>query len=194
MGARSDTKEAAPAPLLPLVAAGDSGAVKACIDRYGGLVWSLVLNSIRDRSLAEDAVQEVFISLWKAADRFDPERGSEALFITTITRRRLIDRYRSRMRGPEIESLEGVDVGGGDAGLERVEAADEAGPALAAMQRLKPEQRKLLDMWVVGGMTHTEIATTTGLPLGTVKSQIRRGLIRVRELLQGGPPSAEVTA
>jgi RNA polymerase sigma factor (sigma-70 family) len=147
-------------------------------------VWSIVRKSIRDHSLAEDAVQEIFVSLWKAAGRFDPSLGSESLFITTIARRRLIDRFRSKARRPETEQLDELVIAELDPGLESVDSRDEARPALAALAQLRPEQRKLLELWVVGGMTHSEIATSTGIPLGTIKSQIRRGLIRVRELIQ----------
>ncbi len=189
-------KAPAPEPLLPRVARGDSAAVQEFTDRYGALVWSIVRESVRDRSQAEDAVQEIFISLWKAADRFDPSLGMETVFITTVARRRLIDRYRRRARGPQIESLDEIVLADADPGLDRVDARDEAGVALAALERLKPEQKRLLEMWVVGGMTHSEIATSTGMPLGTVKSHIRRGIHRVRELLQMGaaPKSAEMTA
>ena len=196
MASKNGMIQADPNLLLPRIAQGDSGAVKECIDRYGALVWSLVRKSIQNHSHAEDAVQEIFISLWKAADRFDPQLGSEPVFITTIARRRLIDRHRRHLRGPELESLDEVVLADPDPGLARVDLGDEAGQALAVLERLRPEQRKLLEMSIVGGMTHNEIATSVGLPLGTVKSQIRRGLLRVRGLLQDGrfAPSTEVTA
>ena len=184
LDSRNGKVQSDPDPLLPLVARGDAGAVSDCIDRYGSLVWSIVRKSIRDHSLAEDAVQEIFVSLWKAAGRFDPSLGSESLFITTIARRRLIDRFRSKARRPETQQLDELVLAELDPGLESVDSRDEARPALAALAQLRPEQRKLLELWVVGGMTHSEIATSTGIPLGTIKSQIRRGLIRVRELIQ----------
>ena len=170
-------------------------AVREAIDRYGGLVWSLVRSARVEASLADDVTQEVFISLWKAAARFDPERGSERVFVTTIARRRLIDRYRGSRRDSEVTSLEEPVLVETDPGLASVETRDEAELAKSALEHLKPEQKRLLEMWVVGGMTHTEIATSTGIPLGTVKSQIRRGLIRVRDLLQRGSlvPSPEVS-
>jgi len=183
-------------PVLPRVAQGDSRAVQECIDRYGALVWSIVRTAIRDHARAEDVVQEIFVSLWKAAARFDAERGSESVFITTIARRRLIDRFRGRTRDPEHESIDEIVVAESDHQLAEIETADEAGIAFAALRQLKPEQKKLLEMWVVGGMTHTEIATSTGMPLGTVKSQIRRGLLRIRELLKGTQltPTTEMPA
>lgn len=183
-------------PLLPRIGGGDQGAVQEFIDRYGPLVWSLVRKSIRDNAQAEDAVQEIFIALWKAASRYDPGISSEPVFITTIARRRLIDRFRMRMSRPELENLDEIVLAERDGGLARVELADEAQKAAKALRRLKPQQRELIEMWVVNGLTHIEIATSTGIPLGTVKSQIRRGLQRVRELI-GGPgleAAAEVGA
>lgn len=189
------TSSTKPEPLLPRIAAGDLQAVTECLDRYGGLVWSIVRRSLKDHAQAEDVVQEVFISLWKAAAAFNPERASESAFVSTIARRRLIDRHRSMQRQPQLDSIEDVVVSAEDAALQRVDLDDEAGPAIAALQQLKPEQRKFMEMWFVGGMTHSEIATSTGVPLGTVKSQIRRGILRARELLQPGPyQSSEATA
>lgn len=170
--------------LLPRVAAGDAGAVQACIDRYGALVWSIVRKSMRDTSQADDAVQEIFVSLWRAASRFDPKMGSESVFIATIARRRLIDRHRRLQRVPEAEPIDEVVVADSRSDTETVDREDEAHRAFAALEHLKPQQKRLLELWVVGGMSHSEIAASTGVPLGTVKSQIRRGLIRVRELLQ----------
>lgn len=171
--------------LLPRVARGDQAAVRECLDRYGPLVWSLVRRSLRDHALAEDTVQEIFIAIWRAAPRYDPALSSESIYITTIARRRLIDRFRSRMSRPEPEDLDEVVVSTPDAELERIEDRDEARLANEALERLKPAQRDLIRMSVVEGLTHDEIATSTGIPLGTVKSQIRRGLLRVRELLRG---------
>ncbi len=94
-----------PETLLPRIAAGDPDAVQACIRRYGGLVWSLALRMSRSREDAEDAVQEIFISLWKSADRFDPSRATEVTFIAMVARRRLIDRRRAAQRRPEEATL-----------------------------------------------------------------------------------------
>lgn len=170
-------------PLLPRVARGEQDAVQQCMDRYAPLVWNLARQSIPDRSLAEDAVQEIFIELWRIAGRYDPDRSSEPAFIATITRRRLIDRYRRRAFRPDPEPIDDLPLASEEDQFERIEICDEARLAKEAMSRLRPEQKRLLELWILKGLSHSEIATSTGLPLGTVKSHLRRGIARVRALL-----------
>lgn len=150
--------------------------MKECLDRYGALVWSVVRKAWVDVATVEDLVQEIFIEVWSSAERFDPERASEATFIATIARRRVIDRRRRVGRRPDFESVEDVEVGIEDDALSSVDVGDDARQARAALDELRPEQRKVILMSVVEGLTHPEIASATGLPLGTVKSHIRRGL------------------
>ena len=176
--------------VLARVARGDSSAVRECIDEFGGLVWAIARRMTRTRADAEDAVQEIFVDVWKSAGRFDAAQGSEKVFITTIARRRLIDRMRrarmSHLMDPE-ESLEDVRwAEPGNEGEIRVEAER----AAAVVARLRPEQRKVLRMGLLEGMTHSEIATATGMPLGTVKTQMRRGLIQVRQWMKIGNNAA----
>jgi RNA polymerase sigma-70 factor (ECF subfamily) len=87
--------------ILEQVAAGDEKAVRACVSRYGNLVWSIALRLLKSRSEAEDAVQEIFVDIWRSARRFDPSVASEATFITMIARRRIYDRLRRADRRPE---------------------------------------------------------------------------------------------
>lgn len=186
MNTRDATTTTSEVLLLPRVARGEPGSMEALIERYGALVWSVVRKSIRDHAKAEDAVQEVFLSLCKAAEGFDASLGAESVFVATIARRRLVDCYRRLQRAPEHESLDEVVLADEDAGLAEVDLQDEVQRAYGAIERLKPRQRQLFEMWIVAGMTHAEIATSTGLPLGTVKSQLRRGILRVRGWIQGG--------
>jgi RNA polymerase sigma-70 factor (ECF subfamily) len=169
--------------LLPRIARGDAAAVKECLQRYGPLVWSLARKLWNDLSAVEDLVQEIFIDVWKSAGQYDPARASEATFIATITRRRAIDRRRRIARTPVAEPIEPDLSIGEDPGLGAVELGDEARRARAALAQLKPEQRRVILMSVVDGLTHQEIATSTGLPLGTVKSHIRRGLDQAAQIL-----------
>ena len=172
------------AALLPRVAQGDPQAIGACLERYGALVWSLARSVSPDPSMVEDTVQEIFIDLWKSAERYDPNKASEVTFIAMIARRRVIDRRRRIDRTPPSEPIEGVDVGAMDRDLESVDTADEARLASKALDKLKPDQRKVIRMAVVEGLTHVEISKATGLPLGTVKSHVRRGLSQVADDLR----------
>ena len=172
--------------LLQRVARGDSAAVTLVLDRYGALVWSIIRRQIGAED-AEEVVQEVFIDVWKSAARYAPERASEATFIATIARRRLIDHRRRVGRAPTLEEFEEGLSGETDV-ADHVELADEARIAREALEQLKPNQRRVLKLAIVEGLTHTQIAEVTRLPLGTVKSHARRGLERVRSLLEARAP------
>lgn len=172
--------------LLQRVSEGDASAVNQVLDRYSALVWSIVRQRLDARS-AEDIVQEIFIDVWRSAPRYDPQKSSEATFIATIARRRLIDFTRRERRRPEREELFDVWSDGSRSVQEELEVADEARVASEAIEKLKPAQRKVLQMSIVDGFTHTQIAEITRLPLGTVKSHARRGLERVRSMLSPGP-------
>jgi RNA polymerase sigma-70 factor (ECF subfamily) len=171
-------------PLLPAVAAGERPAMESCLERYEGLVWALARRMLGDGPEAEDAVQDVFIELWKSAGRFNPRAGSEATFVVTVARRRLIDARRRRASRPDWDSLDAL---ASEPAAEAAEPSrlDDAGVrALAALARLPDEQRSLMQWAFADGLSHAEIAERTGTPLGTVKSLIRRGLARVREAME----------
>ena len=176
--------------VLARVAIGDPSAVKDCLQRFGGLVWSLARRLSPGASDAEDAVQEIFVDLWKSAGKFDPAAGSEATFVAMIARRRLIDRLRARTRRKEdqLRDTQDFDDPSEDPRAPRGELAAEAGLAAKALAQLRPEQRQVLMLAAYHGLSHEEIAARTGMPLGTVKAHARRGLLRVREVLaaEGG--------
>ncbi len=188
VGRAKSLRMTAPSPkrdsLLLRIASGDADAVGACLDRYGSLVWSVVKRAWNDAATVEDVVQEIFIDVWNSAARFDPEKASEATFIATIARRRVIDRRRRAGRAPVEEPVEEVEMSFEDRGLSGVDMGDEARLAREALEALKPDQRRVILMSVVDGLTHSEIATATGLPLGTVKSHIRRGLEQTAQELR----------
>ena len=169
-------------PLLPRIAGGDERAVRDCVARYGALVWSLARRWSPDPSDAEDAVQEIFIDLWRTASRYDVARTSEAGWVAMIARRRLIDRARRRERLPALESIpDDFDVASeSERDLDREWRAEQA---RAVLRELPPAQRRMLELSLLHGRTHDEIARETETPLGTVKSHIRRGLQRARDLL-----------
>jgi RNA polymerase sigma-70 factor (ECF subfamily) len=129
------------------------------------------------------------VDVWRSAGRYDPAQGTEKVFVTTIARRRLIDRLRRSKMGHLHDSDEVLEdvrwAEPGNAG----EVAIEAERAAAVVARLRPDQRKVLSMGLLEGMTHSEIARATGMPLGTVKTQMRRGLIQVRQWMRIDAPT-----
>lgn len=172
--------------LLERIGAGDAEAVRECIDRFSGLIWSLARRAGMAGVQAEDAVQEIFIEIWKSAGRYRPEIASETAFIATIARRRLIDARRKATRRPPPHAL-GDDVAGASIS-DRAEVTQEAARAARALERLSDEQQRVLRLSVFEGLSHEKIASATGLPLGTVKTHARRGLIRIRTMLGAEPP------
>lgn len=169
--------------LLQQIAAGNAAAVEEFLRRHGNTVWGLARRFCRNADDAEDATQEILVEVWKSAGRYDPAYGSELTFVMTIARRRLIDRARRLGRRPEIDLLEASEqIAAADQG-DRVELGDEVRRAQEALQQLRPEQREVLEQALTLGRTHQEISAAIGIPLGTVKSHARRGLIKLREML-----------
>lgn len=178
-------------PLLPRIAAADKAAAPLCIERYGQIVWALARRMTRTPADAEDAVQDIFMELWRCADRFDPARGPEYAFVITLARRRLIDRIRAEVTRSRIERVADPDEIASAVGAESTEEmqldAERATRELAAL----PEQHRLVILLsVVEGFSHSEIARKVGLPIGTVKTYVRRGLLRIRERLTATPAAA----
>lgn len=169
--------------ILHRIANGDATGVSDCLDKYGGLVWSIARKMLRNSDDAEDAVQEIFVDIWKNAERFDPEKSSETTFIAMIARRRLIDKIRYSTRRISADSLDDVLLEPFTRADKAIEMSIEAEEAAKAMRTLKPEQQQVLRLSIVQGMSHQEISNATGMPLGTVKTHVRRGLMHVREVL-----------
>lgn len=182
---RMTSPSAQKSTILTRVAEGDPGAVREVLDRYSALVWSLASGLSKDPHEVEDVVQDIFVDVWRSAKRYDASVASEATFIATIARRRVIDRRRRAGRRVDPEPLEEeLAPGANDPGLEQVELDDEASQAREAVAQLTGDRRRVLELSVVSGLTHREIAADTGIPLGTVKSHIRRGLAEVSERLK----------
>lgn len=177
--------------VLERIARGEKAAVQECLSRYGGLVWSLARRFLGNATEAEDAVQEIFVELWKNAARYNPSLSSEPTYITMIARRRLIDRRRKIVRRPELVQLPDAVASKQTPGTNQIDLVDEASQAAAALMMLRPEQKQVLTLAVYQGLTHEEISQNTGLPLGTVKTHARRGLMKLREAL--GIPSRPAT-
>jgi RNA polymerase sigma-70 factor (ECF subfamily) len=162
--------------LLRRLAAGDQAALGAFYDLYAGLANGLALRILRDTSEAEDVVQEVFVQVWRQADRFDPRRGSPEAWLCTITRTRALDRLRRRASRREEP---------GDTITATTEAprTEEALAVRRALEGLSPDQRRALELAYYEGLTQSEIAARLGEPLGTIKTRIRTAMIRLRDVL-----------
>lgn len=175
-----------PTLLLDRVADGDQDAMRALIKRYSGLVWSLVRRKISSQNDAEDLVQEIFADIWKSAHRYDAGVGSEDTFVAMITRRRIIDQIRRIGRSPTQVSLEAPNAQracSAETDLEQLDVSSNAGRVMRVLRSLRPERRQTIELAIVHGLSHSQIAESTGMPLGTVKAHLRRGLDEVRTLL-----------
>jgi len=135
------------------------------------------------RADAEDAVQEIFLELWKSAARFDAGVASEPTFVSMIARRRLIDRSRRQQRHPGTAPLADAEQVADPDASDKPDVADDADRALQAMNSLDADRRRILELSIYEGRTHVEIAQQLSMPIGTVKSHARRGLHRLREML-----------
>jgi len=172
--------------LLSQIGNGNRSAVSEFVDRYGGLLWSMALKSTRNEADAEDAVQEVFVELWRSADKFNPELSAEKTFVCMVARRRLIDRSRKRKLAYDTEEIDAMASDFTDASV-AAEFHDEVEKAVAVLDALPDQQSKIIRLSIFGGLSHSQIAEATGSSLGTVKTHIRRGLMAMRRKI--GIPS-----
>jgi RNA polymerase sigma factor (sigma-70 family) len=177
--------------LVALAARSEQLALAELYDRFGRPAYGLALRILRDEALAEDAVQEAFLALWRTAARFVPERGKASTWILTLVHRRAVDLVRREEhrrtdaleQAPEPASLGTVDEEAW-LRLQRERVQD-------ALRKLPDQQREAIELAYYGGFTQSELAERLGQPLGTIKSRMFMGLARLRELL--GEPGLEMT-
>lgn len=161
---------------------GDESAMEAVYREHGSLVYSLCRRTLGPERAA-DTTQEVFFAAWKSRERFNPESGSLAGWLVGIARFKIIDLYRVEQRNPLApDSAQAIDVGVESAGVEEMAQRMVIAEAL---QSLPERSRRLVEHAFYDDLTHSQIAERYGLPLGTVKSDIRRGLERLRRHLEG---------
>jgi RNA polymerase sigma-70 factor (ECF subfamily) len=173
---------------LTRISQGDAEAVQLCIDEYGDLIWRLASRYLsRTPGEIEDAVQDVFVELWTSAHRFDPARGTEAAFIATIAHRKLIDHQR-RMKIRFTVAMDHQPDTPAPTSIEPGRSREHLAPIARAFEQLPPEERTALWMALGRGMSQRQIAQATQSPEGTVKSRLRRGLIKMREFTQLSVP------
>ncbi|MEM7602529.1 MAG: sigma-70 family RNA polymerase sigma factor [Verrucomicrobiota bacterium] len=154
-----------------------------CIESYGGLVWSIARKYTRSEADAEDLTQEIFTALWRNASRFRESTGSETTFIGMLARRRAIDSLRRQGRHPNFEPLAPNDSDMSATSQEASSVVD-YGIVMEALQQLPKETQNLFQFHFERGMSHSEIAEQTGVPLGTVKTKLRSGLLEIRNLIK----------
>ncbi len=169
--------------ILPGIASGEPRAMDLCITQYGAIVWSIVRRYIKDGAEAEDVVQEVFTEIWKKAASFDPAIASETTFVGMVARRRSIDFLRRQGRQPGFETLAAAESFPQPV-AENPSITCDPETIKSSLANLPADTRQLFHLFFDDGFTHPEIAERTGLPLGTVKTRLRRGLITLREQLQ----------
>ena len=169
--------------LVALVARGEESALAELYDRLGGIAYSLALRVLRDRALAEDAVQEAFIAVWRSAARFVPDRARAQSCILTLVHRRAVDLVRREATRP-TEPLDDTDRPGGEAADQPTWLRYERERVQKALRTLPDQQRELIELAYYGGFTQSQLADRVGVPLGTVKSRMFTGLSRLGELLR----------
>ena len=182
--------EAAPAHvrLIARCANGDEGALAELYDLFGRAAYALALRVVRDRSQAEDVVQEAFLDLWRGAARFDPERSRPASYLLTFVHRRAVDLIRREQarpqRGAGVEDI--AERAGRDDIAGSLVGREQGAAVRASLADLPGPQRQVLELAYFSGLSQSEIAEQLGEPLGTVKSRTHVALARLRELLGEG--------
>jgi RNA polymerase sigma factor (sigma-70 family) len=178
--------------LVALLARSDELALGELYDRFGRVAYGLALRILRDQSLAEDAVQEAFLTAWRTADRFMPERAKASTWLLTLVHRRAVD----LVRREERRRSEPIETAGDPADETPIDEAVwlkfERGRVQEALRRLPDQQREALELAYYGGFTQSELAERLGQPVGTIKSRMFSGLARLRDLL-GDPGNGERT-
>jgi RNA polymerase sigma-70 factor, ECF subfamily len=187
MPGSTDLRSLADEDLMQLVQRGDPRAFELVYDRHSGAAFSLAYRMVGRGNVAEDVVQEAFLSIWRSGARYERARGSVRTWVLGIVHHRAIDQLRrssvhdKRRAGDEgleerLESGERTDV--------EVARRDEAETIRSAMQTLPPEQSHVIELAYFGGFTHTEIAEILEMPVGTVKGRMRLGLAKLRDRLR----------
>lgn len=171
-------------PLLRAIASGDRVSLSALYERTSAKLYGIVLRLLRSEADAEEVLQEVFVSVWRNAGRFDEGRASPITWLCVLARNRAIDRLRRRQlnMAPIEQALEvALDE---PSALDRLEAAQETGRLRTCLEELDERPRAMIEAAFLDGATYSQLATREGVPLGTMKSWIRRGLQRLKGCLE----------
>lgn len=176
--------------LMARLSSGDAAALSTLYNRYGDIVYSTALRVLRDVHLAEDVSQEVFMRLWRQPDKYAAEKGSFVTWLLSVTRNRAVDWLRRRRRrfryetaSPEQLEME-IPAGDCDDPALSAEQLEQRRTVRALLASLPREQRRAIELAYFGGFSNREVALLQGAPLGTVKTRIRLGMMRLREELR----------
>jgi RNA polymerase sigma-70 factor (ECF subfamily) len=175
--------------LLRLIAAGERGAFAEFYDRHSVLMFSVASRILNDPSDAEDVLQEAFVQIWDKAKNFDPKLGKPASWAAILVRNKAIDRIRSSQRRSRLAQEAGAEMAiaaeVNDSANEAIHGHDKAKLINSAIVGLPAEQRQAIELAYFSGLTQNEISEKLKEPLGTIKARIRRGLLKLRDQLEG---------
>jgi RNA polymerase sigma-70 factor (ECF subfamily) len=175
--------------LLRRIGEGDRRSFELFYDRVAGTLFGIACRLLNNREAAEDVLQDVFIQIWEKAPLYDPARGKPVTWAVTLTRNKAIDRLRSSRRRARLQDDLEREAGSSEQAddrnsFETVSAGESGKLAREALAKLPAEQRHALELAFFSGLTQSEIAERLGEPLGTIKARIRRGLAKLRELIE----------
>jgi len=180
------------AELLTRTASGDEAAFAQLYDRFAQGLYSMVLKMTRDEAEAQDVLQDTFTHIWRKAATFDPKRSAPFTWAVMVARNRCIDRLRIRQRIVRLAEKVASDADGSEdahsSSAEEAVEREDAARVRAALAQMPEDQRHALELSFFNDFTHEQIATRLAAPLGTIKARIRRGLLRLRELLHPSRP------
>lgn len=180
------TRRAALLRAMDGVASGRKDALKTVYDATSAKLFGIILRLVRDREAAEDVLQEVYVKVWNRAGRFNAERASPITWLATIARNSAIDHLRRTGRRAEDPGDMLPDVADDAANADEMLCSAEDKAALArCMEELKPDHRRCIRLAYFDGLTHSQLAERLGMPLGTMKSWVRRGLLGLKGCLGG---------
>lgn len=180
--------------LLRRIAQKDPVALSLLYDQYNRLLFGLLISILKKKTEAEDILQEVFSNIWEKADQFDPDRGTGYTWIVSLTRNKGIDRLRSKVykeQKKQSTSLDNDDVyhplySSENNPLEDTILSDRADMVRNALQQISEKQRKVIEISYFSGLSQSEISEEYDIPLGTVKTRMRDGMMKLRDILKGG--------
>jgi RNA polymerase sigma-70 factor, ECF subfamily len=182
------SQDAADREMLAQAASGDQAAFAKLYDRLSGPLYSLAVRMLSDANEAQDAVQDIFVQIWRRAAKYDPTQSSVFSWAMLMTRSRIIDRLRARGRRLHVvaSSTEDANAAAADASVaesaaDTADRNEEAMRVRTVLDKLPADQRQAIELSFFSELTHHQIAEQLGQPLGTIKARIRRGLLKLRE-------------